>query len=264
MTAIASIFRNHLYYGGVFIKGYKDEEETVVDGIHEPIITKKLFLKVQDILNNRCKKYHTAHKKINEKFPLKEFLTCPVCSTPLTASSSKGRSKHYTYYHCISPCNERYRLEDVNLWFADFLQSITIEKPFQKILVEMIKNQLVKQSGKVELGPKHYEKVKNIEDKLVRLQDLCIEGNIEKSVYKIAKDRYDTIRQELKSNEVELKDKKRVIEIYESALTKLESIRYQYNVSDIEGKRRIIGSIFPKKFQFENKKVRTADFNPLF
>jgi hypothetical protein len=69
---------------------------------------------------------------------------------------------------------------------------------------------------------------------------------------------------ELKSNEVELKDKKRVIEIYESAFTKLESVKYQYNVSDIEGKRRIIGSIFTKKLQFENKKVRTADLTPLF
>ncbi len=40
----------------------------------------------------------------------------------------------------------------------------------------MIKDQLLKQKGKSELGPKHYEKVKNIEDKLVRLQDLYIEG----------------------------------------------------------------------------------------
>ncbi len=264
MTAIASIFRNHLYYGGVFIKGYKDEEETIVEGIHEPIITKQLFLKVQDILNNRCKKYHTAHKKVNEKFPLKGFLKCPVCSTPLTASSSKGRSKHYTYYHCISPCNERYRLEDVNLWFADFLKSLSLEKPMQKIVVEIIKDKLVSQSGKTELGPKHFEKVKNIEAKLIRLQDLYVEGNIEKSEYKIAKERYDNIHQELKSYEVEIKDKKRVFEIYESALKKLESIENQFNKSDIEGKRRIIGSIFPKKFQFENKKVRTADLNPLF
>lgn len=264
MTAISSIFRNQLYYGGVFIKGYKDEEETVVDGIHEPIITKKLFLKVQDVLNNRCKKYHTAHKKINEKFPLKGFLNCPLCLTPLTASSSKGRSKHYTYYHCISPCNERYRLEDVNSWFADFLQSITIEKPFQEILIEMIKNQLVNQSGKQALGPKHYEKVKSIEDKLVRLQDLYIEGNIDKSEYKIAKERYDKIHQELKSNEVDLEDKKRVVEIYDSVLMKLESIENLYNESDTEGKRIIIGSIFPKKFQFENKKIRTVDLNPLF
>jgi hypothetical protein len=73
----------------------------------------------------------------------------------------------------------------------------------------------------------YYEKVKSIEDKLVRLQDLYIEGNIEKSEYKIAKERYDVIHQELKSNEVELKDKKRVVEIYESVLMKLESIGYQ-------------------------------------
>ena len=264
MTAIASIFRNHLYYGGVFIKGYKDEEETVVDGIHEPIISKKLFFKVQDILNNRCKDYHTAHKKVNEKFPLKGFLICPICKTPLTASSSKGRTKHYTYYHCISPCNERYRLEDVNLWFTDFLKSITLEKPIHQLFMEMIKEALTKQTEKTELGPKHYEKVKSIEEKIIRLQDLYIEGNIEKSEYKVAKERYKLIHEELKSLEIENKDLKQVIKTYESTIIKLESIENQYNVSDIEEKRKLIGSIFPKKFQFENKKVRTADINPLF
>ena len=33
--------------------------------------------------------------------------------------------------------------------------------------------------------------------------------------------------------------------------------------SDLDTKRKLIGSIFPKKFQFENKKVRTADINPI-
>lgn len=263
-TAIASIFRNHLYYGGVFIKGYKEEEEMVVEGIHEPIITKVLFQKVQDVINNRTKKYHTAHKKINEKFPLKGFLNCPSCNTPLTASASKGRSKHYTYYHCISPCNERYRIEDVDLWFGDFLKSITLEKPIQNLFIEMIKETLTKQQGKSELGPKHYEQVKNIEEKIIRLQDLYIEGNIEKSEYKIAKERYTKIHEELKSKEVDFKDKKSVFENYKKALLKLETIENQYHESDIEGKRKIIGSIFPKKFQFENNKVRTADINPLF
>ena len=70
--------------------------------------------------------------------------------------------------------------------------------------------------------------------------------------------------EELKSLEIENKDLKQVIKTYESTLIKLESIENQYNVSDIEEKRKLIGSIFPKKFQFENKKVRTADLNPLF
>ena len=32
---------------------------------------------------------------------------------------------------------------------------------------------------------------------------------------------------------------------------------------DIDRKRKLIGSIFPKKFQFEKNEVRTADVNPI-
>jgi len=42
-----------------------------------------------------------------------------------------------------------------------------------------------------------------------------------------------------------------------------QNIENQYFKSEIDHKRRLIGSIFPEKFQFENKKVRTADINPI-
>jgi len=43
----------------------------------------------------------------------------------------------------------------------------------------------------------------------------------------------------------------------------LESIEDQYIKSNLDNKRRLIGSIFPENFQFVNKKVRTADINPI-
>ena len=43
----------------------------------------------------------------------------------------------------------------------------------------------------------------------------------------------------------------------------MQNIESQYIKSDVEFKRRFIGSIFPEKFQFQNKKVRTADINPI-
>jgi hypothetical protein len=43
----------------------------------------------------------------------------------------------------------------------------------------------------------------------------------------------------------------------------MQNIEKQYIKSDMEFKRRFIGSIFPEKFQFQNKKVRTADINPI-
>ena len=137
-TSFSNLIKNPIYYGGVFIKAYKEEEEVIVEGIHEPIITKSLFLKAQGFLFNRRKKHHVIHKKINETYPLKGFLLCPECNAPLTASTSKGRSKYYSYYHCISPCKGRYQLEDVNLWIGDYLSSITLNAANKKLLEEMI------------------------------------------------------------------------------------------------------------------------------
>jgi hypothetical protein len=43
----------------------------------------------------------------------------------------------------------------------------------------------------------------------------------------------------------------------------MQNIENQYIRSDIDYKRRLFGSIFPEKFQFQQKKVRTADINPI-
>ena len=51
--------------------------------------------------------------------------------------------------------------------------------------------------------------------------------------------------------------------MYKNGLKGLESIENQYIKSDLDNKRRVIGSILPENFKFENKKVRTADINPI-
>ena len=52
----SNLLKNPIYYGGVPIKAYKDDKACIADGIHEPLISKALFDKDQDILNNRRKK----------------------------------------------------------------------------------------------------------------------------------------------------------------------------------------------------------------
>ena len=61
----------------------------------------------------------------------------------------------------------------------------------------------------------------------------------------------------------QLEKKQDVFNVYKNGLKGLESIENQYIKSDLDNKRRLIGSIFPENFQFENKKVRTADINPI-
>jgi hypothetical protein len=220
-TPFSNLLRNPIYYGGVPIKAYKNEKECVVAGIHEPLITKALFDKVQNVLNNRRGKYHTNHKKVNENFPLKGFLMCPKCNNPLTGSTSKGRSKYYSYYHCISPCNGRYHIEDANFWVKDYLKTLSLDTPAKVVFEEIIKKVLYNEREKKQLGAKHYENVKNIEAKIERLQDIYIDGDIDKEEYQIAKTRYENIYAELKEKERKATNEKEVLELYKKAIDKL-------------------------------------------
>ena len=56
--------------------------------------------------------------------------------------------------------------------------------------------------------------------------------------------------------------KQEVFQLYKNGLKGLESIEDQYIKSDLDNKRRRIGSIFLENFQFENKKVRTLLLTP--
>ena len=262
-TVLANILKTHIYYGGVYIKAYKDEKETIVDGIHEPIITKALFDRVQQVLYHRKKGHHLIPKKYNEKFPLKEFLRCPYCNNQMRASSSKGRTEYYNYYHCVSPCKGRYTSDEVHQMVENFLGDISFDKQFQELYFEIIKEKLLEETKQKALGPKHYEHLKSIEDKIVKLQDLYIDGDIDKEGYESAKERYGNLYAELKSKEVSSEDNKKLLELYKTATEKFVSIDNQYINADLEQKRNIIGSIFEKNIQFENKKVRTANLNPI-
>ena len=262
-SAFGRIFRNPIYHGDLILAAYKDEPQQVIKGIHEPLISKDLFEKVQIIIDGGKKQYKVRHKKINENYPLKGFVLCPNCLKPLKASSSKGRNRYYAYYHCAKPCSTRYKIEEVESWFNDFLCGISLNANSIELLEKIIENRFKSQTKSSRLSPKHYEEVSSIKHKLERLQDLYLDGDFDKEEYKRSKERYQNRLSELNSMEQNWKNQKDILSIYKKGLKKLESFDKQFTNSDIDLKRRLIGSIFPKNFQFENQSVRTVDINPL-
>lgn len=56
-------------------------------------------------------------------FPLRRFARCAVCQRPLTGSSSKGRRKHYAFYHCPKGCT-RVRAADLETQFLALMDSL--------------------------------------------------------------------------------------------------------------------------------------------
>src|SRR5699024_6996183 len=131
--------RNPLYCGKIFIPKYQNEQDYFVRGQHEAIIAEGLFHKVQNILDGRGREYR-AKKKVHPKFPLRGFLVCPRCGRTLTASTSKGRNKYYSYYHCRKGCPHRISTDKLMDAFQIELQKYLPRKEifevFTKIVIE--------------------------------------------------------------------------------------------------------------------------------
>ena len=133
----------------------------------------------------------------------------------------------------------------------------------QKLLFKMIENRFKEQTKSKRLSPKHYQDMSSIEQKLVKLQDLYLDGEFDRHEYKDAKSRYSQKLNALKEKQENWNNATDVLSIYKNGLKKLENFDKQFTNSDIEHKRKLLGSIFPEKFQFENQGVRTKDINPL-
>jgi site-specific DNA recombinase len=91
------ILRNPLYAG--FVTLPSDPTFAPVKGLHEAIISEEMFDRVQAILDGR-RPMIVPKMKVNPLLPLKCFIRCESCGTPLTGGLAKGRSKKYPRYWC--------------------------------------------------------------------------------------------------------------------------------------------------------------------
>ena len=96
------------------------------EGKHEGLIDFTTFQRIQARLNGNAKV--PARKDLNEDFPLRGFIVCGCCDTPLTACWSKGRHRRYPYYLCPTRGCEMYgksiQREKLEGEFEDLLRSL--------------------------------------------------------------------------------------------------------------------------------------------
>ncbi|AXP79715.1 hypothetical protein CJ739_618 [Mariniflexile rhizosphaerae] len=118
------IIRNSIYCGLIPIK-LNSEEQEMIKGTHEPLISEALFYEVQGVI--------TAKRKITSKkdhlkatFFLRGLLVCPICDRRLSGSFSKGTTKRYPYYHCLGRCKTRINALFLNDCYQRKLQQLVI------------------------------------------------------------------------------------------------------------------------------------------
>lgn len=256
--------RNPVYCGKIRIPKFKDEEEYLVDGQHEPIISEALFYQVQDVLDGRARVYKPK-VVANATLPLRGFLICPNCNRILTGSASKGRTLYYSYYHCSGGCPSRFKAEEVNDQFVDelrkYVPNAAAVETFKKCVSVAYKDQSkIQQDDKKQL----LTQLKEQQDRLAKARELLLTGDIDPADYKIIKTENERKITILEAKLAEFSGQSDSVMGYiNDALNNLSNLDNLFTTGTIERKRNIVGSMFPEKMIFDGSALRTNRVNDL-
>ena len=123
-SAVHKILTNPLYYGMIPWKG------VLYEGLHEPIVSKSLFDRVQERLQAG------SSPRTSRAFAYKGLLVCGYCGCQLTAEIKKGK---YIYYHCTHSkgrCGQPYyREKELS---ERLLQAVECIRPSRELVEDLV------------------------------------------------------------------------------------------------------------------------------
>lgn len=254
--------RNPVYCGKLFIPAFKDESSMYVNGIHESIITEKLFLEVQDILNGKKRSYPVNVVSRRDELPLRGFLVCCRCGKNLTGSASKGNGGKYYYYHCEKGCKERLKAIEINDKVFEIIKSISIDPGLLDLFFEIVKRKFYSnEKERLQKLEAINNEIKLYQERKEKALQLMLDG-------KLDPDEYQSIKKKMEDILYRLTEEKTSFEIVDNSFLEflkkdieyLKKIDLHYQEADLEGKQKIISSVFDEKFIFEKSEPRTIPF----
>ena len=164
------------FYVGLF--RYAGE---VHEGKHEPIVTKKLFDEVQNVMARRGH----PHKPRRQSLPYLGFIRCGECGAAITGE----RQKAHHYYRCtrkLGPCSQKRFIREEAL--TDELRAVTARVAIPKkqgslMLLELAEWRQTESDSRAERLTDERTRLGNTESRLTRLLDVYIDGSIEQADY---------------------------------------------------------------------------------
>jgi site-specific DNA recombinase len=103
-STVHKILRNRLYMGEF------EWNSRLYKGSHQPLVTRDLWERVQDMMDGRNS---SKHRRVKHDFAFSGLIACGHCGCSIVGEIKKQR---YIYYHCTGykgKCNEPYVREEV-------------------------------------------------------------------------------------------------------------------------------------------------------
>lgn len=258
LHGMEKMLSNPFYYGTIRI----ERTGETFQGVHEPLIDKGLFNKVQSIRRTRSGAKVTRHKHL-----FVGLFRCSLCSAPLVPELQRG----HVYYRChLRTCK---------------MTSIREDRLDHEIRAELARLELTREAADEmvrswkasdladELSLQRRSITAKIEDretKKARLADLLLEEAIDMETHKLKRDEMDFELSQLRLRLEELPDPQSVRRERGKFLDWMSNLVHLYDSSDRAGKRQLLRETFSRRLadksaikleleQWANAKLGTGD-----
>lgn len=261
---VSRILRNKVYIGYLTYH-WLDEPKR---GIFEPLVDEETFYKVQAILEGK-KPLIAGYKRNREEFPLRQWVRCPNCNSPLTASFSKGRNSRYAYYHCHkTDCNIKFRIPKERLEdaFLEHLTGIRPEKSLVKLFREVVKDVYAKNTKE------QRELLKQLETELTalteskkKLNKKYLEDKISEADYNLMNADFDNETTTKKADIASLEIPSESIDKYlDYCCFVLNNVKDLWKNAGLDFRQRLQKLIYPDGVQYDLSDFRTHKKSVIF
>jgi site-specific DNA recombinase len=265
LHSFKKMLSNPVYIGMVKSNKWRETRE----GVHQPIVDERVFRNVQLVLRGK-KPIAAPYQRNRVEFPLRRFLRCSECGTPLTGGSSRnGTGKTYDYYNCYK-CHAVKSLSAQKA-AGEFVELLLRLRPTPLLMSEfpaILKEELKKRTGdsaamvgrlKAELS----ERI-NSQGKLL-LKYVDGDKNIApyfEQMNRQFEEQITDLRAQIAELEVE---KVTLAELMEFSKSVLVDIATAWERADVDQKQRVQNVLFPNGLKYDpGKGILNSDKDCLF
>ena len=239
-----------LRYGGEFYEGK-----------HKPIISKKLFDKVQEVMKRKSKPQKVETMKF---FLYRGFFHCGECGFTITADKKiKKSGKEYIYYYCTKKnphhkCTQNVftREEKISSQIKSELQKVSLPDDCADWMIKELKTERIQSSKSSDFFVQKLEKeLSKLDEKLEKLMNAYLESVLNIKEYQKAKNVLINQKQVLKDklNAFEQKSNNR-FELADKFIKDSKQAKIIVSKENPEGIRDFLKKI-GSNFQIQNQNI---------
>ena len=250
------VLKNPIYAGRIQMDAWGIE----VEADFEPLIEPAIFHRVQGVLAG-VRAGQTRHHRNHPDFPLRRFVRCAACDTPLTGSWSRGRAgRRYAYYRCPGCADVSMPKEALETSFLELLDRLQPKPEYLAALKASVLEVWHQRRKEVEeFKEVRQKRGTRVEERKQRLIEAFVyQQAIDPDTYRREMER---IRDEEVVTEVELSEN-RIDELdVEGVLAFAEHVvlnaRRLWSEYDPQRRRHLQKVLFPKGLEFDGESFGT-------